>query len=659
MRSLLAVGSFAVASAVTPTQKVVQMLGGMAEKGKEEKHAEQVQFAAYKQFCDDTSAEKRTSIDDANESLEKLNADMNKAKSDAAELGKEIAHHESEIARFEGDIKAATSVRELERGDYQGTHADYSESVDALGRAIATLKEQNFDRKQTEAFLQAVMPIVPVEKQHIITAFLATDPEVSLAQQAPEAHGYEFQSGGVIEMLENLKEKFIDERSELQKAEMNAKHAYEMLMQDMRASIDHNTEGKDAKSAMKGKKLAAAAQAKGDIADTTQTRDDDQKYLTDLVATCQQKASDFKNRQQLRADEIAAIEKAKEILSSGAVAGAAATHLPSLVQTSFMQLKSTRNNDVTDERKEVVASFLARSANKLGSRVLAQLAEQAGADPFKKVKKLIQDLVVRLMEEANQEAEHHGWCQTELKTNEQTRKEKSSKVEALTAEIDSLQASIKKMGEQIKELNAAVTDLSKAVAEATNLRQTEKKKNAATLKDAEEAQTAVAQALVVLKEFYAKAGEATSLLQQQPEAPEVFDEPYKGMQSENGGVVGMIEVIQSDFARLAAETTSAEAEATREYDEFMSDSAVDKAQKSKDIEHKTAKKQDQQQTLQEKKSDLEGTGKELKAAQEYFDKLKPDCINTGVSYEDRVAKRKEEVESLQEALRILNGEDSA
>ena len=38
----------------------------------------------------------------------------------------------------------------------------------------------------------------------------------------------------------------------------------------------------------------------------------------------------------------------------------------------------------------------------------------------------------------------------------------------------------------------------------------------------------------VLKEFYAKAAEATALVQQ----PEIFDSPYKGMQSENGLWVG-------------------------------------------------------------------------------------------------------------------------
>merc|ERR1719326_2762397 len=155
---------------------------------------------------------------------------------------------------------------------------------------------------------------------------------------------------------------------------------------------------------------------------------------------------------------------------------------------------------------------------------------------------------------------------------------------------------------------------------------------------------------LVLKDFYEKAGEATSFAQQP--APEVFDEPYKGMQSENGGVVGMIEVIQSDFARLESDTTAAEEQSQKEYDEFMGDSATDKAQKTADIDHKSSKKQNQEQTLEEKRTDLENTQTELNSAMEYYEKLKPSCVDAGVSYEDRVARRKEEIESLQEALKI-------
>merc|ERR1719359_1725034 len=186
------------------------------------------------------------------------------------------------------------------------------------------------------------------------------------------------------------------------------------------------------------------------------------------------------------------------------------------------------------------------------------------------------------------------------------------------------------------------------MAKATKLRQEEKAKNTETISDAEAAQTAVAQALTVLKEFYAKAGDATALLQAEPE---IFDSPYKGMQSENGGVVGMLEVIESDFARLEADTKAAEATAQKEYDEFMTESKVDKAQKQTDIEHKEAKQQDEEQALVVKRNDLELTQKELDAALAYFDKLKPSCVDAGVAYDDRVARRKEEIQSLQEALR--------
>jgi len=649
--SLAILAATVAATKVTPTQKVVELLNGMLDKGKKEKHDEQVQFASYKQFCDDTSVDKERAIKEANQRMEKLEADIAKFRSDAKKLGKEIAKHDADIATWEGDKKASTKVREIEAADYATLHTDYSESIDALERAIAVLKKQNFDRKQAAEMLIQLTPIVPKDQVEVLTAFL---------QQAPEAHGYEFQSGGVIEMLEKLEDKFNDERSDLEKAEVNAKHAYDMLMQDLTAQVENATQARTEKSETKGKKLQAAADAKGDLVDTTATRDDDQKYLSDLVATCEQKASDFENRQQLRADELAAIEKAIEILSSDDVAGAAERHLPKLMQTSFIQLKSTEkmsNSASNDQNQWKALTYLKMRGSQINSKILTQLAATSGADPFKKVKKLIQDLIVRLMEEANEEAEHKGWCDTELATNEATRKEKTQQVETLHAEIDQLEASIAKLSEDITSLTAAVAELDAAIAKATSEREEEKATNEATLKDAKAAQTAVAQAVEVLKEFYAKAGEATSLLQQQPESPEIFDESYKGMQSENGGVVGMLEVIQSDFARLEAETTASEAQSQKEYDQFMDDSNIDKAQKNKDIEHKTMKKQNEQQALQEKRGDLEGTQKELDAALAYFDKLKPSCIDSGVSYEDRVARREEEVQSLQEALRILNGED--
>jgi len=632
------------------------MMEGMLEKGKKEKHGEQVQFAAYKQFCDDTTVEKKRAIDEADEQIDVLKADIEKYTATATKMSKEIADHEKDISIWNGDVKATTKVRAIEKADYDATHTDYSESVDALERAIAVLKKQSHDRKQASLIQLKKLRLIPDAAKRTIDIFLQQDPDEGLAVSAPEANAFESQSGGVIEMLEKLLDKFIAERTTLEKEEMNSKHAYDMLMQDLKAQLAQGSSDRDEKSAFKAETLQSKADAKGDLQDTTSTRDADQKYLGDLTATCEQKASDFESRQQLRAEEIEAVEKAIEIISSGAVSGNADKHLPGLLQTSALaQLRS----DTSSQNQARVASYLQKRAHTLGSRVLSALAERVEADPFAKVKKMIKGLIVKLMEEANEEAEHKGWCDTELSTNEQTRKEKTEAVENLHAEIDQLEASIAKLSEDITDLTKAVAELDAAISTATNLRNEEKAKNTETIGDSQEAQTAVAQALTVLKEFYAKAAEATALLQQQPEAPEVFDKPYQGMGGSAGGVVGMLEVIESDFARLEADTKAGEASAQKEYDEFMTDSAVDKTKKSTDIEHKTAKVQDEEQALTTKKSDLEGTQKELDAALAYFDKLKPSCVDAGVSYEDRVARRKEEVESLQEALKILNGEDLA
>jgi len=649
------------AAAVTPVQKVVTLLSEMLNKAKTEKHEEQVQFAAYKQFCDDTSVEKERSVKEASEQIEMLKADIQKSISDAAQLGKEITSLDADEAAWSGDKKAATRVREIEKADYDALHKDYSESVDALQRAIAVLKKQAYDRKQTGTSLAEVskikdLPLIPKAAKKAIDTFLMQDPELTdgTSVSAPEADAYEFQSHGVIDMLEKLLDKFIDERSKAEKEEMNARHAYEILLQDLQAQIDQATQDRGEKATNKAKTLQAKADAEGDLQDTSTSLAADEKYLSDLKASCSQKAGDFEARQELRSEEIQALEKAIEIISDK-VAPSADKHLPSLLSTNrstFAQLRSSGRGPL----QQRVADFLRIQATHLNSRVLSTLATHVEDDPFAKVKKLIQDLIVRLMEEANEEAEHKGWCDTELSTNEQTRKEKTEAVETLHAEIDALTSSLSQIREEVSQLSKSVAELDTAMAEATKIRQEEKATNTQTIKDAEEAQTAVAQAIVVLKEFYAKAAESTSLVQKQSPPP-IFDSPYKGMQAENGGVIGMLEVIESDFARLQTETEGSEQESQMTYDKFMTDSKVDKAAKSKDIEHKRAKIQDQEQALVTKKADLQGTQKELDASLAYYDKLKPSCVDAGSSYDDRVARRKEEIESLQEALRILNGED--
>merc|ERR1719399_1962089 len=109
---------------VTPVQKVIELLTGMLEKGKKEKHEEQLQYNGFKQYCDDTTVEKTRAIDEANQMIEVLKADIQKYAAHADLLTKQIAEHDADIAAWNGDMKAATKVREIEKADYEETHKD-------------------------------------------------------------------------------------------------------------------------------------------------------------------------------------------------------------------------------------------------------------------------------------------------------------------------------------------------------------------------------------------------------------------------------------------------------------------------------------------------------------------------------------------------------
>merc|ERR1719198_61952 len=261
---------------------------------------------------------------------------------------------------------------------------------------------------------------------------------------------------------------------------------------------------------------------------------------------------------------------------------------------------------------------------------------------------MIKDLIVKLMEEATEETEHKGWCDTEMTSNKQT------------ANGEELTAKISKLSNKIAELSDSISEIDAAVAEATALRETEKTKNAKTIEDA---QVAVAKALTVLQEFYAKAATATSLVQtktkQEPasDAPATFSKPYTGMGGSNTGIVGMLEVIQGDFARLESETTTAESAADEEFTRFTDDSSEDKAVKNTDLENAEKDKSVAEADLTTTKKTLGATQTELDAALDYYDKLKPSCVDAGLSYEERVRMREEEIQSLQESLKILGGED--
>merc|ERR1719487_216312 len=481
-------------------------------------------------------------------------------------------------------------------------------------------------------------------------------------------------------MFEDLEHKMAEEKSDTEREEANRQHAYKMLMQDLENRLQRTTEEREEDIKQKAAKVQALADAKGEKADTEAALAEDEKYLKELKEMCRQKTAEFEARQELRQGELQAIGKAVEIMQSKVA----------LVDTkpqrrwgaSFVQFRAS-----TDSVKPIqarVAAFLETRAKEVNSPILALLAAKTDSDVFAKVKKMIDSMITKLMEEANKEAEQKAWCDAEMASNLHTRNAKTEEGDRLNAEIEMLGASISKLSEDVTELNNNIASIDESVKEATANREAEKAKNTATIADSKSAEEATSQALAVLKEFHAKAGEATAFIQQptmdevyqgsmslvkqfkdgavegtpQADAPKSWNQAYQGS-SASSGVLGLLEVIQSDFASLAEETTAAESESADTFTKFSNDATQNKAVKETDIKHKQSSIVEKQTAMAEAKTDLAATNNELVAAMDYYGKLKPTCVDEGESYEDKVARRKEEIASLREALDILDGSSIA
>eukprot|EP00747_Dinoflagellata_sp_TGD_P152867 gnl/TRDRNA2_/TRDRNA2_177345_c2_seq7.p2 gnl/TRDRNA2_/TRDRNA2_177345_c2~~gnl/TRDRNA2_/TRDRNA2_177345_c2_seq7.p2 ORF type:complete len:165 (+),score=67.26 gnl/TRDRNA2_/TRDRNA2_177345_c2_seq7:58-495(+) len=137
-----------------------------------------------------------------------------------------------------------------------------------------------------------------------------------------------------------------------------------------------------------------------------------------------------------------------------------------------------------------------------------------------------------------------------------------------------------------------------------------------------------------------------------------FGDKFTGQQDSAGGVLAMLDVILSDFANVQSETAAAETAAQVGFEDFMTESKKNVKMKRKKVELDDADKTDVEAKLREDVADLKNTQDELLAAHRYYDKLVPQCIDKGPTYEELKASREAEIASLKEALEILGSQGS-
>jgi len=573
-------------------------------------------------------------------------------------------------------LKEATAVRVKEVATFEAAEKELMDAIDALDRAVGILQKEmsknpaalaQVDTSSLDNMVKSLGAVInaasfSIQDQKSLTALVQSqsgsdDEEFG----APAAAVYKSHSGGIFDILEDMKEKAEGQLAELRKAESTTKHNYNMLKQSLDDQIEADTKDMDEEKSLKAASEESKAVAEGDLAETVKGLGEDKKALATASSTCMTVAADHEATVKSRNEELNAIATAKKIL--GDTTGGAVGQSYLQVSTKTVSKLSTR----ADLANVEVVRLVKKLAKENHSAALAQLASRIGAvirygaaggeDPFAKVKSLIGDMITKLESEAKSEATEKAYCDEELAKTESKKSELDGVISRLTSKIDLAAAKSAGLKEDVKTLQAELATLSREQAEMDSIRAEEKAAFDTAKAELELGISGVQKALSVLKDYYGGASfvqgsKNFDAFMQQPAAPQ----KHSASGGAGGSIIDILEVCESDFAKNLATEETEEADAVAVYEKTTQENKMSTTMKSQDAKYKTKEFKSLDKSISDLSGDKETTSTELSAVLDYYGKLKGRCIAKPESYEERKARRESEVAGLKEALSILEDE---
>merc|ERR1740138_315987 len=571
MLALLCVALGAVTQQkVSPVEKVTALLEKLQAEVEEEGKSEAAAYDKYACFCKEQADNKQYAIEKFQEQERVLSGKIEAKEATKNQLDTEISQHNADISTNEA---------------YKTRESLLSQAIGALENAIDALQASKGEMTDSAGGYTLLAKYSETIKNGLAVAEslkLSTGGAklLKMLQQPDTAHAYAYHSNEIVMTLESLLKDFRQQKVKTDNEEREDRQAFEMTAGARRNQITALQKAASEKAEASAALQEEISQHQSDLTDTQNARAADQNFLNDLTDQCETKAKDYDQRSSTRAAELSAISKAIELLKTGVSKMYPSTGVAMVVKKSVVvrpaapaakkgghwewvtdapkaQAAKDDTKEDTEEaamdddedapvnflqvdrphaaaRKKLV-EFLTSKSQALKSTVLSTLLIKLreANSPFQKVKQMIMDMITRLENEAADEGTQKAWCDTQMSETTAERDEAQMKIEDLNALLTEKNALVSQLTEQIATLGQEIADLQKALNEETELRNTEKATNEQTIADAAAGETAVAQALQFLKDFYSGAKE--SLLQQNP-APAA--EGYERFSAEGAGSDG-------------------------------------------------------------------------------------------------------------------------
>lgn len=651
--AVLMLGS--ASSSANPINKVITMISRLEQSIIKEGDEGQKIYTEFAEMCEDRSRELHHDIKQSKRKSTELAATMEKAIADEAVFDEKINDKADGASDAEDELKKAGALRTKESSDFRVVEAELQKTISSIERSITVIEREGPGASLTQ--LDAAHSITQVlqtmsEAESIDSDDAATltslvqssDFEGDEETGAPSAASYKGQSGQIVETLMALLEKTQKQLQNARNGEKNAVNGYQMLKQSLDAKI--KTMNKEMGEAKKSKAATGEthAVAKGNLDMTKKDHSEDEKSLAELHHECLDQANSFEEGMASRGEELKALAEAKKIISS--TSGGATKQTYALAQTSFVQVASKSQSSGSQALhivRKIAITYKSSAFMELANHIekAIRYSGLSGASPFNKVKSMLGSMVDKLQKEAESAATKKEYCDKEMGETTSNLDDKELQIERLTTQLEVMSAASKTLRSEVGGLQKQLGEMAGTQAEMNKLRLEEKTTYNENKPVLEQGLEGIKAALTVLRDYYAK-----------------DDKDSSSGSGAATGIIGMLEVVESDFSKGIAAMISAEEAAASEYASATKENQVAAATKQQDVKYKTAEYVSLDKSISESQSDRSGVNSELAAVQDYFAGIKKECVSAPSSYEARKKRRESELGGLKEALETI-GEASS
>merc|ERR1719191_372273 len=230
---------------------------------------------------------------------------------------------------------------------------------------------------------------------------------------------------------------------------MEASHGFQMVNAGLLDELENAKSKVASASKTKADSAQKLSEADGEMVATTKSKAADEEYLASLKTECQARAVEYEEAMKSAKEEVAAITKASTILEEGVTA-----FIQVRARVRRASMDEDDENDAQADAREKIVSIFKGIANDRHSFVFAQLASMAASDPFEKIRGLINDMIEKLLKEAQAAATHEAFCKEEMSKSGKSREDKEMKLAKFTSRVDTASSKVGELTATIKTLQA-------------------------------------------------------------------------------------------------------------------------------------------------------------------------------------------------------------